>query len=294
MDDNERIKKIEEIQLALEASVKKAEDQLFDLLMLNWSEVRNNPSTIRRLWAKFAREHYLPLITQFKTDIETVLVLNEEYFAATGTTEKVKSIAKTVSTYVDDRMGIDATGKIIKEGYLDTLIQDQTAKRKVQQYFYKTRSLKNETSLKLEVKELVKGVENKGGVVDRFFKDNVYDTYQEADRLTQNQYAQELELPAALYVGGLIEGSRAFCKERNRKIFLREEIALFGTPEDTFGGYSDKSKGKFDGKPKDGYDPFTQCGGHGCRHHLSWLTAEFAAVRDKTLQIVDGKLVRIS
>lgn len=97
-----------------------------------------------------------------------------------------------------------------------------------------------------------------------------------------------------MYVGGIIENTRPFCKERNRKVFLRSEIALFGTSEDKFGGYVDKSAGLFSGKPKTGYDPFTQCGGYRCRHHWSWLANEYAVRIDKNLIEENGKLKRTS
>lgn len=291
-ESDDRIRKIAEQQDKLANQVKKAEGSLFELLLSYWSILRESPKMFTRLWRRFMKDDYGPLFKQFTFDMKTIVALNEEYFEKTMATDRVKDIAKTINKVVGDRMGIDDAGKITPGGYLDSLVQDQTAKRQLQQYFYRTRALKNETQLKTELKELVKGVNEQGGVVSRFFDNYVFDTYQEADRLSQNEFAQKLEMPAAIYTGGLIERSRAFCVERNRGVFLREEIAKFGTPADEYGGYTDKSKGLFSGKPRDGYDPFTQCGGHRCRHHHSWISKEYAVRLDKTLAIKEGKLVR--
>jgi len=291
-ESNDRIKKIAAKQTSLENQVLKSEGSLFELLLSYWSQVRENPALIRKIFKKFQQEDLATLLNTFKLDIKNVVSLNSDYFAKDGIAEKMKEITKIVSAKVDDRLGLEASGEIIQGGYMDTLVQDQTAKRQIQQFFYRTAQNKNDIRLKVEMKELIKGAQEEGGIVSRFFKNYVYDTYQEADRLSQNDFAEKLELPAAIYTGGVIEGSRPFCIERNRKVFLRDEIALFGTPADKFGGYSNKEQGKFAGKPKDGYDPFTQCGGIACRHHWSWIAKEYAARLDKTLIIVDGKLVR--
>ena len=295
MDESEkRIAAIEKMQGKFEKKVLKAESGLFEMLLEYWTSLRENPNNFRKLWRRFTEESYLPLFKSFSFDIKRVLALNEEYFIATDSVERVKEIVDITNSRVFDRLGLDSAGKIIKDGYMDTIVQDQTAKRQVQQFLHRTKALKNETQLKVSMKELVKGVEDSGGVITKTFQTNVFDTYQEADRLAGNNYAEGLGMEAALYTGGLIKGSRPFCKERNSKVFLRSEIAVMGTPEDKFGGYTNKEKGQFAGKPKDGYDPFTQCGGHGCRHQWSWINKFRAVARDKTLEIVDGKLVRKS
>lgn len=66
------------------------------------------------------------------------------------------------------------------------------------------------------------------------------------------------------YEGPPIELSRKFCLLRKGKIFHISEIRKFGSAQDEFGGYTDKSAGLFDGKPKTSYDPVSDLGGHGC------------------------------
>lgn len=291
----DRIAAIEKLQNAFDARVSKVESDLLVAILENWEALRGNAMmpTFRKLWTAFEENSYLPLVESFVQDMRTIVELNEKYFG-----ERIPTNG------FFERLGVTNTGKIVPDGYVSSIARDQTAKREVQQFLSRTKQLKFDQKVKSDVKKLVKGepakaatetakaIPAKPGVVQKFTNENVVDTYNEADRVIQQEYVEVNDLQAMMYTGGLIETSRPFCVERNRKVFLREEIALFGTPEDTFGGYSDKSKGLFNGKPKEGYDPFTQCGGYRCRHHLSALANEFAVFKDKTLEIVGGKLIR--
>lgn len=292
-ESNARIGIIAKWQKALAKRVKNAENVLYEMLADSFSTLRTKPAYIVKVWDAFYTETYAPLFSRFTADIQQIPAINTEYFAGSVAEAKAADIAKVVGNAIDERLGIDAAGKIIKGRYMDTLLKDTTAQRNVQQFIYRTRAVKSDTVVKTQMKELVRGVKDQGGEISKFFDTNVYDTYQEADRLAQNVNAEQIGLPAAIYVGGIIDGSRPFCIARNRKIFTREEIADFGTPQDTYGGYSDKSTGSFGGKPKNGYDPFTQCGGHRCRHHLSWVSKEYAVRLDKGLEITEaGLLIR--
>lgn len=289
---DKRIGRIARMQQALAEKVKKAETSLYELILENWKDIRSKPAYLKKAWDVFYKESYVPLVKTLGADIQTVPQMSIEYFAEEAAETRLKEIAKTVNGALEERLGLDAGGTITRGGYLDTVLQDQTAKRNVQQYLYRTRALKSEVQVQQGMKELIKGVKSEGGEISRFFDQNVYDTYQESDRLAQNVFAEKLEMPAAIYVGGLIDGTRPFCLARNRKIFLREEILLFGTPQDKFGGYSNKAEGAFSGKPRTGYDPLTQCGGHRCRHHLSWVNRQYALRLDPDLVYENGILTR--
>lgn len=104
----------------------------------------------------------------------------------------------------------------------------------------------------------------------------VWDVYAEFDRNVSYKYALKLGYRAAIYEGGLIDHSRDFCIVRNGNVYTFDEISKFGTPDDTYEGYSDKSEGKFDGKPKYDYDPFLDQGGHNCRHAYSYIPDRLA------------------
>jgi hypothetical protein len=76
-------------------------------------------------------------------------------------------------------------------------------------------------------------------------------------------YADQLGLNYAVYSGTLKDNSRQFCEDRLNLVFTRAEIAGW-------------AKLEFSGKPKIGYDPFHDCGGHNCRHHLNFITDQIA------------------
>lgn len=284
-----RIEAILALQSAFEIRVQSAETALLIDTIAAWTEMQEKLyPAFKKLWNTFLEKEYIPLIDSFVRDMQKIIQLNEAYFADT-----------VPAAGMLEKLGVTSTGAIVREGYTHTLLQDQGAKRELQQFISRTKQLKFDQRVKEDVTKLIKGVKptestpGSPGIIKKFADQNITPTYNEADRVIQQDYADVHFLEAGMYTGGIIEGTRPFCKERNRKIFLRSEIALFGTPEDKWGGYSNKSEGMFNGKPKTGYDPFTQCGGYRCRHHWSWLANEFAIMKDKTLVERNGKLVRI-
>ena len=101
-------------------------------------------------------------------------------------------------------------------------------------------------------------------MIESRFNQVTYDLYQRFDRTANLIYANRLKLDNAVYSGTLIQTSRPFCIARIGKVFNRQEIE--GWKEIDFAG-----------KPLI-YDPFVDCGGHNCRHHLSWITDEMAQI----------------
>ena len=129
------------------------------------------------------------------------------------------------------------------------------------------------TSLKIALKETI--VSKSGGLIKSLFNERLPDPYVKVDRFIGKKYQVALKLNYAIYQGGTIGTSREFCIERNNKVFSREEIAKFGTSADKWDGYTDKSKGEFQGKSAI-YDPFQDLGGYNCRHFYSWISDELA------------------
>lgn len=287
---NKRIKAIADLQNGFGKRVADAEKGLLVQVLANFENLRSKLfPTFKKVWNSFLEEKYIPLIESFVDDMRSVVDANEIYF---GKEVPAKGLF--------ERLGITEAGAIKADGYVSTVLQDQTAKRELQQFLSRTKQLKSDQKVKEDVIKLIEGqkahpkLPARPGIIQKFTDQSVLDSYNEADSIIQNDFATVNFMDAGMYTGGLIEGTRPFCKERNRKVFLRSEIVLFGTPEDKFGGYSNKSIGMFNGKPKAGYDPFLQRGGYRCRHHWSWLANEYAIRQDKTLIEVDGKLRRIS
>jgi hypothetical protein len=100
------------------------------------------------------------------------------------------------------------------------------------------------------------------GMLEYRYKQMTFDLFNRVDRTINLEYADRLKFNYAVYSGTLIETSRPFCQARNNKVFSREEIEAWQELE-------------FDGKPAV-YEPFTDLGGHNCRHHLNFISDEIA------------------
>lgn len=99
----------------------------------------------------------------------------------------------------------------------------------------------------------------KAGVLRAHFETTSFDLYQMIDRAANKVYADRLNLKYAIYSGTIMKTTRDFCRQRVNKVFTRAEIE----------GWSEE---EWSGKLKVGYDPYIHCGGHRCRHHISFVS----------------------
>ena len=90
------------------------------------------------------------------------------------------------------------------------------------------------------------------------------------DRAMDIQQAARLGFEHAMYSGGIVEGTKTFCRNRNRKVFTIEQILQWKEAEDR--------------PDKDDYDPFLDLGGNcchpdqeHCQHRLKYISKEMAA-----------------
>ena len=118
----------------------------------------------------------------------------------------------------------------------------------------------------ISLRELRKVLEVKikrKGLVRRYWSRWIHDIYSQYQRVAANEVRTGLGLRFARYQGGVIDNTRSFCKERNRKVFHVSEI-------------EDWKLLSWKGKPESGYNPFYDCGGYNCRHRLDWISDELA------------------
>lgn len=287
----ERLGKIEGAKVNLSLIAKSLEQALYDALVLNYEDILTKFSTFYSVYKSFADVEMIPLIDEIVTTLIEINVWNKEFFQSQQIA-KVASISKKVETRLFDVFGLKPDATVIKNGYIDNLIMDSSVKNKIGNMLVRESIATRSKPIALkELSGIVRGTPQQTGAYRQFLDMNVFDRLQEADRITQVVYGEELNLQAALYVGGTIEGSRPFCKARSGKVFTLAEIKKFGTSQDKYGGYSDKSSGMFDGKPKSGYNPLLQAGGYACRHTFGFVT-NFAALKARSdLKEVNGKLI---
>ena len=181
---------------------------------------------------------------------------NQDYFESfEDVAESIQDKARRITL---QRWGYDGKG-LIPGGYFEGLFNNQVIAQKVAR-------LMNQAILqKMPLKEFQKTfrtvfVGTPGqGMLERHWKTNSFDLYMRLDRTANLIYADELGLNWAVYSGTLEEDSRPFCIARVNKVFNRSQIAEWAGLD-------------FAGKQKIGYDPFTDCGGFNCRHHLSFIS----------------------
>lgn len=279
-----RIDKILSNQSKLESLVVDMQNSFLEAVLFQFKELATDPYTYDVFFVQFVRDYHLPIIQQLSKDLFDLINSNSDYFKKEALASQ-DSIWK-ISDLIRSDFGISSDGNVAAIGYLSDISKDTTVKRNFKSYLTKIYNAEypiNKT--RSEITKFVKGTDESLGVWESFFNaagngnTSIFDLYQKADRYAQNEFAKELELDASLYVGGLISGSRQFCKDRNGKVFLREEIR-------------DWSKLSFAGKPKNGYDPFTDLGGYRCRHHLSYISNATATRLDKSLILINNKLQR--
>jgi len=291
----ERIEYIAKQQALLETAVSDLQRTLFEAILIKLEAITKDPTVLDALFRTFTKDHHLKVINQFANDIVNVGKRNDAYFKSLLESDIPKNytaIKKQADAYLLKRFGLTEKGAIVEEGFLDSFVKDPTIKRELKAYAYKATQSSGVglDAFKKGFKDIIIGSpEANNGSLQLYYKQWGYDTYQQVDATIQKFYADKLALPAALYLGTKRDGSREFCLARKGKCFTIEEIKLFGTSKDKYGGYTNKSEGKFKGKPKT-YNPFIDRGGPGCVDALNFVTAKMALRRRDDLELVDGKL----
>ena len=121
--------------------------------------------------------------------------------------------------------------------------------------------------------KLIEGDQNNLGALQKYHRNFTYDLYSQIDRATAKTYADDLGFEFAIYEGGLIETSREFCKDHNGNVYHKSEIEDFDP--------------KVAKQPD--YNPFTDLGGYGCRHHLNWIPTSLAlAMRPDASKFIEA------
>lgn len=283
---------IEALQEKLRTQVSAMEHELYAGLLAKLQQSYEQPETLTKLFDEFNRVVQLPVLQQFGEAILSLVELNVSYHAAaqTAPAAALRTLRAPLEAWLRRQFGVAADGTLTPGGYLSQFSQDPTSLRTVQQYTYRALSSgQGLDAYRKGLRELIEGNPSGGEGLYQQAYSQAYDVYNQADRQLQGLAADRLGLAAALYQGALIAGSRPFCVARNNRVFLRAEIALFGTPEDTYGGYSDKATGDFSGKTEP-YDPLTDCGGWNCRHQLHFLPNGAAIRLRPELVEKDGNL----
>lgn len=258
-------------------------DRLISALETQEGRILNNEqnihvsSSLDKVFKEFEID-VAKLMTGVVSDYTKLIGFNLRYFSEFNQA-LVKSVEANVTEAMQARAGYDST-RFEKDGFIDSFIKDKAIARTIkQQVLSAVLSGTKISDLTKALQSTITGGQQ-AGILENHFRTYIYDTYSQFDRETSNQFAVQLSMNYGWYQGGLVDHSRPFCIERNDKVFTREEILKFGTPQDKFGGYTDKSKGEFAGKwsKKQGiiYVPERDLGCNNCGHFLNWVSFTIA------------------
>lgn len=228
-------------------------------------------SEVDSIYREFNKKEYVNILKQFSSDLSKVASLNGDYFrvvADEATIKRFDSVKKEVKDFMAKRIGLNSKDEIVKGGYLDQLVSDESLKNSI-----KDKIIKGITNKK-PVADLIKSLEttiignpNVDGGLVKHFNQNMHDTYNQFDRTTSMKYAERLDLQFFIYQGGKIKTSRPFCISRDNKCFTVQEAEKWGSLIGSDNGPMAE---------KNDYNPLVDCGGFNCRHSLDYISNSLA------------------
>jgi hypothetical protein len=222
----------------------------------NTLENKRRFSMFDTVYNRFAKDNGLAVVQSIADGVTRIVDFNANYFSAFTGSAQLGAINSNVKETLTAWLGLTTRGNVEPNGYLDTLIKDATVKNQIKNIVLKSVvSQAGYFETKKALQNHIEGTPDKLGALQRYYRNFAYDTFSVVDRTNGKIFADKLKFNYAIYEGGLIETSRKFCEDHNGKVFSREEIAKF-KPTEAIGP---------------GYDPFTDLGGYGCRHHLNWI-----------------------
>ena len=234
----------------------------------------NKISRLNRAYADLIAAEGKSIINPVLQGIDRVHDQNEKYFSSM-TGKDISKPAERSKNRNFKSFGLELSGKVIAGGLIHSVLFDESPVNKVKSFIIGALKGKTKaTQIINRFNTVIRGRE-KRGIFEQHILERMPAPFERFDRATGNILSTDLDLNFAIYQGGEISGTRPFCRLRNNQVFSRDEIARFGTPQDQYGGYTNKSQGEFQGKP-DLYDPFTDLGGINCRHQLDWISDELA------------------
>ena len=208
--------------------------------------------------------------TRWGKDMLKMTPLNKKYYA-----EMIPDMKKIVYSasekvgFIEQAIGIK-DGKILKGSYLDKITKMPEVRQQMKNYVIQSVNNKKGFSEYLRgMKEIVVGTKTRDGIMERYYKQYAYDTFNQTDAAINKHYADSLDLTWFVYSGSTIATSRAFCIKRSQKVFNTKETEKWKCDSTLIG----KPKGvRCDSR----YNALIERGRWNCRHTLRYITSEMA------------------
>lgn len=221
---------------------------------------RNLVRRLTKIHNDFADEEFTTLLEWLLNRMSDLNKLNRKYFNAqidvdTKLSEKIEDKQFEELGYEDD--------KIKKDSFLYDVKESKSALDKLKRFA--ASAVIGGVAIKVfkkTFKDLVKGTDERLGLIDSFVSERIVDIFTIHDRAIGDRYSKELKMGAAIFNGPDLPGSRQWCLEKKGQVFTKKEIESWR---------NESWQGK-----NDNYNPVRDVGGHNCVDVLDWITDELA------------------
>ena len=275
---------IDKRQTSLGVSIASAERELFSRLLEEITSeltfkngvIENSVSNylvlirLDRAFDSWVNEVMNPVTKEFVKDLFSVAEMTGAYYEGYAAEKLINDIA-TSNELLRAALGIDSKGNLIKGSIMADISSVSTVRTEIKQIaLLGINSGQTLKEFSKSIRDYVKGVEKDGGAVNKFFKSRqsgyAYDLFNKVAEIKNEEFREQLDLKWLIYVGDIIQDSRAFCIKKAGKVFAVVEA-------DTEWSSDPDLIGKGTGIP---YTPRIDRGRWQCRHRIRYISNELA------------------
>lgn len=239
---NDKLKFIEQATQKLDSTFTSLAEELLKAIIEHFADklerdgntIKNTPAnlqliaSIENIYNNFSSLNLPAVASQILSGTDKISSYNVDYFGDFDSSERdFKNSVEQTQKIIRDRLGVSGESgkvKLVKGGYMDSLLQDNTVKNELKNLSY--REVMKQTGFqdfKKGLETFIVGDEEKLGGFRQFYRNYAYDIFVEVDRSESTLLAVDLDLQYFVYEGDLIASSREFCVERAGKVFSIKE-----------------------------------------------------------------------
>lgn len=223
----DRTKLIDSLLGELEKSVSTAQRQLLNRFITEWVEkldvdettgtikntLRNKRmlATVDKVFTDFIKTDGVQVAQAMVEGVAKILDFNGRYYKGFNTQAELIPIKPIVQEYMKSWLGLKGNGALEGNGYLQKTISDPKVLGALKDLALRSVSgQQGYQATKKAVGDFIGGNKQSAGLLQKYYRNFVYDTYSNVDRATAEVYSEKLKLDYAVFEGGLIKTSRKF------------------------------------------------------------------------------------
>jgi hypothetical protein len=227
-------------------------------------------NVLRAIFENFAELEMNAVGEEFAKDLFDLARKNAAWYELIGIDAELAGRLADDLTMIREKLGVDASGKLIKGGYLSQMAEGAQIKgqncRLCDTVHVFTQTPQKEFLKGLQ--QIIKGrTETKRrGAIESFWTSYAYDVPAAVREIQNLKMANELGFNYFIYTGGLIDTSRDFCRKKNGRVFSRDDAEKWVNDPDSNRPENEEYT----------YKPLIERGRYNCRHFLMWITDDRA------------------